>query len=84
MNEREDFERILELKNEFQAGLISTELESRDIPHVVKSNFDKAYNGVFQFQHGWGYLLAPSRYREKIEKIYSDLEEDKNQNDRKK
>ncbi len=73
MREEKEFVKILELDNEFEAGLLSAELEKEEIPHRVKSHFDKAYDGLFQFQYGWGYLSAPARYQDKIEKIYLDL-----------
>ena len=74
MKEGEEFVKILELENEFEAGLLSTELEKENIPHRVNSHFDKAYDGLFQFQYGWGYLSAPACYQDKIEKIYRDLQ----------
>lgn len=82
MGEDRAFIKILELDDEFEAGLISTELEKKDIPHRINSHFDKAYDGVFQFQYGWGYLSAPKEYQDKIIKVYNDLKDSDKIDDR--
>ncbi len=65
--------KVIELEDEFEAGLISTELDRENIPHKINSYFDKAYDGVFQFQYGWGYLSAPQKFENEIREIYTDL-----------
>ena len=73
MAENSFYVKILELEDEFEAGLISSELEKKNIPHEINSHFDKAYDGVFQFQYGWGYLSAPTKYEDEIINIFNDL-----------
>lgn len=67
------FERILELQNEVEARLLEKVLEEKELPYQIKSNHDTAYDGIFQLQLGWGYLLAPPEYKEEITEIYNDI-----------
>ena len=46
--------KIAELENEFEAQLLAGVLTERNIPHLLKSYFDSAYDGLFQRQKGWG------------------------------
>ncbi len=68
--------KILEFDNEFEAGLIKSELDKEDIPYEIISNYDYGFDGIYQFQHGWGFLKAPKNYADEIMKIHSDLKED--------
>lgn len=65
--------RILELKNDQEARLLSEILHDEDIPHVVVSYHDSAYDGIFQTQQGWGHLEAPAEHEQTILDIYEDL-----------
>lgn len=65
--------KILVLRNEAEARLLEAILEERKIPHFMKSYHDRAYDGIFQVQLGWGQVDAPPEYREEIEAIYADL-----------
>ena len=66
-------ERIAVLRNEIEAQLLDGELAELDIPHLMKSYYDGAFDGVYQFSKGWGHVEAPSEFREKILEILSDL-----------
>ncbi len=68
-----EYKKIIELKNDIEAQLISSILDEREIPHHMHSYHDSAYDGIFQVQLGWGHIEAPEEYREEIEKIYYDL-----------
>ena len=61
------------LENEFEAQLLDSILTERDIPHCLISYHDTAYNGLYQTQLGWGYLTAPTTYKDEIEEILADL-----------
>ncbi|MFN2363620.1 MAG: hypothetical protein ABR596_04920 [Halarsenatibacteraceae bacterium] len=71
--ENNKFVKVLELEDEFEAGLIKTELDKEDIPYEIISNYDYGFDGIYQFQHGWGILKAPGKYSDKIIEIYKDL-----------
>ncbi len=82
MSENKDYQKILELDNETEAGLIETELKKRKIPHNIHSYFDVAFDGIFQMQKGWGVIEAPGEYKNEIKKIYEDLSlQEKSQGD---
>ena len=49
---------IATLDNAIEAQLISSILDQRDIPYRLRSFYDTAYDGLFQFQKGWGKLYA--------------------------
>lgn len=64
---------IAVLENEFEAQLLENVLTERQIPHLLKSYHDVAYDGLFQFTHGWGHVSAPGLYREEVLKILADI-----------
>ena len=69
----ESFEKILVLNNEIEAQLLDALLEENQIPHLMRSYHDTAYDGLWQQQQGWGCVEAPERFRDKILGIYRDL-----------
>jgi len=66
-------ERIVSLDNEVQAGLVDAVLSDRDIPHLMQSYHDSAYDGIFQIQKGWGVVLAPPGFRAEILAVIEDV-----------
>ena len=65
--------KVLILKNQIEALLIESILKERKIPFIVRSYHDLAYDGIFQFQKGWGHVEAPEKYHDEIKSIYKDL-----------
>jgi hypothetical protein len=65
--------KILEFNNEIEAKLLDGMLAERDIPHLIRSYHDSAYDGLWQTQSGWGHLEAPEKYREEILKIFNEM-----------
>jgi hypothetical protein len=68
--------KILSLDNEFQAMLLDDILKERNIPHIMKSYHDSAYDGLWQTQSGWGQIDAPEEYREEILEIFNTMSHD--------
>ena len=68
-----EFCRIGTLKNEIEAQVLAEALREREIPHVVRTFHDSAYDGIFQMQKGWGVLMAPESFRAEIETILNEL-----------
>ena len=66
-------EHIAGLKNEVEAQLLDVELTERDIPHLMKSYYDGAFDGVYQFSQGWGHIEAPAEFRDRILEILTSL-----------
>lgn len=52
------YQRIAVLENLIEAQMLSAALDDRGIPHRVHSYHDTAYDGLFQFQKGWGEIQA--------------------------
>jgi hypothetical protein len=69
----EEYVKILTVDNEVKARLLETVLADRNIPFTLKSHHDTALDGLYQFQMGWGYLEAPSRFASEIREVYRDL-----------
>jgi hypothetical protein len=65
--------KVVVLKNEIEAGLIVPVLKDRNIPHIIRSYYDSAYDGIFQLQKGWGHIEAPREYKTIILEIYRDI-----------
>jgi hypothetical protein len=85
-----DYTHIADLDNAIQAQRLSGILDERDIPHRIVTNFDTVYAGIFQTQHGWGHVEAPSQYSEDVKELLRDLtsgaiaadeEDDENESD---
>ena len=71
--DQEEFEKVATLDDEVQAQLLGDALEERDIPHLIVSHRDTAYDGLFQATQGWGHVEAPPSYREDIEELLERL-----------
>jgi hypothetical protein len=68
-------EKIVVLDNEVQAELVDNILSDRDIPHVMRSYHDVAFDGVFQGQMGWGHIEAPESFRNEILSIVEEVKQ---------
>ncbi|AIS52553.1 hypothetical protein TKV_c13820 [Thermoanaerobacter kivui] len=75
----EGFVKILVLENEVEAKLIDGILKEKDIPHVIITYHDTAYDGLFQMVKGWGYIAAPQAYKEEILKIVEEIRKNKDE-----
>ncbi len=71
-----DSQRIAVLDSVVQAQALEGVLTDRDIPHMIVSHYDHAYDGVFQLQDGWGHVQAPVEHRDEILTILAGLEQD--------
>ncbi len=67
------FKKILVLENEIEARLLESILKERGIPHLIRSYYDSAYDGIFQAQKGWGHLEAPEEFEDEIKTIYESV-----------
>lgn len=65
--------RILIIKNQVEASLLDEILKERDIPHIIKSYHDLAYDGLWQTPTAWGQLDAPEEFKEEILKLYEEM-----------
>jgi hypothetical protein len=67
--------KILKFNNEIEAMLLDEILTEKQIPHLIRSYHDSAYNGLWQTQSGWGHLEAPEEYAEEIRNTYDQMSE---------
>jgi len=65
--------KILSIGSEIEAIRIREILDSNEIPHLVRSFHDLAYDGIFQNQYGWGVLEADESDEERVLKIIQEL-----------
>jgi hypothetical protein len=72
----DQFEKILDLSNEFEAERMEEILKEKNIPYGLVPVSDSAFGSIEILENGWGYLEAPARFRTEILKIYEDLTKD--------
>lgn len=71
-------EKILIIKNAVEANLLDEILNEKDIPHIIRSFHDSAYDGLWQTDSAWGQLDAPEEFREEIINIYNEMSQSGN------
>ncbi|HIG27284.1 MAG TPA: hypothetical protein EYQ50_05610 [Verrucomicrobiales bacterium] len=69
----DEVKKIVVLDSEIQAELIDSILNDRNIPHVMRTYHDSAYDGLFQAGQGWGHIEAEEKHREEIVTIFKDV-----------
>jgi len=57
------------VENRFEGDRVKQTLEEAEIPFMIKSFLDTAYDGLFIPQKGWGAVLVPKEYVESAEKL---------------
>ena len=62
-------------KNEIEAMLLDEILTEKQIPHLIRSYHDSAYDGLWQTQSGWGHIEAPEEYSDEILNVYKQMSE---------
>lgn len=72
-NNTYEFVRIAILDNIIEAQLVESILKEQNIPNRIRSFHDTAYDGLFQFQKGWGELCAPVAFKQEIIGILKDV-----------
>jgi hypothetical protein len=69
----DDYIKITGLENSIEAQLIESILSEKKIPYRIRSFHDTAYDGLFQFQKGWGELYAPLKLKGEILEIIENV-----------
>jgi hypothetical protein len=67
------YEKIAVLDNEVEAELLEEILKEKDIPYLIRSYYDSAYNGLFQITEGWGYVASSKDHKDEIMQVLSDI-----------
>jgi hypothetical protein len=71
--DEQEFIDIAIFDNIIEAQLVESILNEQNIPHLIRSFHDTAYDGLFQVQMGWGKLCAPLSYKQEIIEILNDV-----------
>ena len=66
-------EKIAVLDNEVEAQLIASFLSDQNIPHVIRSYHDSAYDGLFQGAGAWGHIEAPQSFQTNITRVLEEI-----------
>ena len=69
----DDYVKVAILENEVEAGFLDSILSERQIPHLMRSYHDMAFDGLFQAQKGWGHVSVPLAYKEEVLEIIDGL-----------
>lgn len=65
--------KILTFTSEIEALLLGEILTEKEIPHIIRTYHDSAYDGLWQTQSAWGHIEAPPEYSEEILQIYNEM-----------
>ena len=68
-----EFIKAATLENNFEAQLLHSILDEREIPHRMRSYHDTAFDGLFQTQKGWGDVSGPEEYVKEIMEIVEEI-----------
>ena len=69
----EEFVKIIDLNNEYEANLMKEILDDKKIPHGIISSAGTVFGGIERLESGWGYLEAPAKFRDRILSIYQEI-----------
>ena len=73
---KQEYKKVATLENEIEARLLDSILTERNIPHLIQSFYDTAYDGLYQTQKGWGYISAPGVCFEEIDEIITSIRQE--------
>lgn len=63
------------VENRFEGDRVSQALQEAEIPFMIKSFLDTAYDGLYIPQKGWGVVMVPERLREEAEKMVNEVKQ---------
>lgn len=69
----EQFEKILDLNNEFEAERMEEILKENNIPFGIIPVSDSVFGSIEILENGWGYLEAPIRFKDRILGFYAEI-----------
>ncbi len=61
------------IENRFEGDRISQALNEAEIPFMIKSFLDTAYDGLYLPQKGWGAVMVPEEFGEEAERVISEV-----------
>ncbi|OGP55388.1 MAG: hypothetical protein A2162_11760 [Deltaproteobacteria bacterium RBG_13_52_11b] len=57
----------------FEGDRVAQALKEAEIPFLIKSFYDTAYDGLYVLQKGWGAVLVPQEFCEQTEAVIVDI-----------
>jgi len=66
-------EKVAVLDNEVQAELVDSVLSQREIPHIMRSYYDSALDGLYQGRSGWGHVEAPESFKDEVLAVIQEI-----------
>ena len=66
-------QKIAVLDNEVQAELVDSVLTEREIPHIMRSYYDSALDGIYQAKAGWGHVEAPESFKDEVLAVIDEI-----------
>ncbi len=66
-------EKVAVLQNETEAQLVDLLLSNQQIPHLMRSYRDSAYDGLFQGVEGWGHVEAPLELHPRVKELIAEV-----------
>ena len=61
------------VENRFEGDRVSQALKEAEIPFLIKSFMDTAYDGLYVPQKGWGSVMVPENFRDEAERMISEV-----------
>jgi hypothetical protein len=61
------------VENRFEGDRVCQSLKEEEIPFLIKSFHDTAYDGLYIPQKGWGAVMVPERFRQEAERVISEV-----------
>ena len=59
--------------NRFEGDRVSQGLNESEIPFLIKSFLDTAYDGLFVPQKGWGAVMVPEEFEDEARRVMSEI-----------
>jgi hypothetical protein len=72
----QDITKITSIKDEIESQFVDRLLTENNIPHIMRSYHDLAFDGIFQTAI-WGHVEAPEEYREQVMSLINDIRSEK-------
>jgi len=72
----EEFVTVMVAESAFEADRVRSALEQEEIPVLVRTFQDTAYDGIYVSQQGWGYVEVPASQKARAETIVKDFSSD--------
>ena len=61
------------IESRFEGDRVSQALQEAGIPYMINSFLDTAYDGLYIPQKGWGRVMVPEEFCEKVERIMAEV-----------